>query len=131
MKVAVWDTYVPKKDGNVMHFDIIAPDNIKDGGIIYQFGKDYLTAKNEENSALDTDECQLCHIEEPSAEMIESIANKGYYILEMAEIPAILPQTPTRRDIIFHLRAFHKSFRFADFKDKTLDDVQNLLAQIS
>ena len=25
MNVAVWDTYVTKKDGNVMHFDIIAP----------------------------------------------------------------------------------------------------------
>jgi hypothetical protein len=25
MEVAVWDTYVTKKDGSVMHFDIIAP----------------------------------------------------------------------------------------------------------
>jgi Domain of unknown function (DUF2024) len=24
MKVAVWDTYVNKKDGSIMHFDIIA-----------------------------------------------------------------------------------------------------------
>ena len=30
MHVAVWDTYVTKKDGTVMHFDIIAPVDIKD-----------------------------------------------------------------------------------------------------
>jgi len=28
MKVAVWDTYVTKKDGSVMHFDIIVPEEI-------------------------------------------------------------------------------------------------------
>ena len=34
MQVAVWDTYVTKKDGSVMHFDIIAPDHIKEEEII-------------------------------------------------------------------------------------------------
>lgn len=38
MKIAVWDTYVTKKDGTVMHFDIITPDTIKDEQIIYSFG---------------------------------------------------------------------------------------------
>ena len=127
MKVAVWDTYVTKKDGNVMHFDIIASDDIRDSEIIYHYGKDYLISKNESGSLLDTDECQFCHIEEPTAEMIESITQKGYYILEMEEIPAVLRENPTRRDMIFHLRAFHNAYRFADFKGKTLEEVQNLL----
>ena len=35
MQVAVWDTYVTKKDGSIMHFDIIAPDHIKNEGIIH------------------------------------------------------------------------------------------------
>ena len=30
MKIAVWDTYVTKNDGQIMHFDILAPDDIKD-----------------------------------------------------------------------------------------------------
>jgi hypothetical protein len=30
MKVSVWDTYVTIKDGSIMHFDIIAPDTLKD-----------------------------------------------------------------------------------------------------
>ena len=130
MKVAVWDTYVTKKDGNVMHFDIIAPDNIKDTDLIYQFGKNYLATKNEADSLLDTDECQLCHIEEPTPEMLESIDNQGYYILEMSEIPTFLPENPTRRDMILHLRAFHKTHRFANFQGKSLEDLQNLLSQV-
>ena len=35
MKVAVWDTYVTKKDGAVMHFDILAPEDIKDENTIH------------------------------------------------------------------------------------------------
>ena len=30
MEVAVWDTYVKKKDGTVMHFDILAPSHQRD-----------------------------------------------------------------------------------------------------
>jgi Domain of unknown function (DUF2024) len=40
MKVAVWDTYVIKKDDSVMHFDIIAPSEIKDEATIYKYGKE-------------------------------------------------------------------------------------------
>lgn len=42
MKVAVWDTYVTKKDTTVMHFDILVPEEIKDATQIYQYGKEYL-----------------------------------------------------------------------------------------
>ena len=49
MQVAVWDTYVTKKDGAVMHFDIIAPDHIRDKKTIHAFGKEYLLSKNQEN----------------------------------------------------------------------------------
>jgi Domain of unknown function (DUF2024) len=47
MQVAVWDTYVTKKDGTVMHFDILVPDKLKDEEMIYNYGKDYLTTKNQ------------------------------------------------------------------------------------
>ena len=126
MEVAIWDTYVTKKDGNVLHFDIIVPENIKDKAVVYQFGKAYLASQNEGDSLLDTDECQFCHIEEPTAEMIQSIETKGYFILEMEEIPVVLPQTPTRRQLILHLRAFHKAYRFASFVGKSMEDIQLL-----
>lgn len=83
MKVAVWDTYVIKKDGSVMHFDIIAPEEIKDEKVIYSFGKDYVQFKNQENRPLSSKECSFCHIETASTEMILSIQQKGYFIIEI------------------------------------------------
>ncbi|MBS1575263.1 MAG: DUF2024 family protein [Bacteroidetes bacterium] len=83
MQVAVWDTYVTKKDGNVMHFDIIAPKDITEEKIIHTFGKDYLLSKNQEGQALTSRECRFCHIENATAEMILSIQQKGYHIIEM------------------------------------------------
>ena len=83
MQVAVWDTYVTKKDGSIMHFDIIASSQIKDENIIITFGRDYLQSKNQQDLTLTTKECSFCHIEQASIEMVRSIEQKGYYILEM------------------------------------------------
>jgi hypothetical protein len=83
MQVAIWDTYVTKKNGSVMHFDIIAPDHLKDEHLIYTFGKEYLQSKNQENQPLTAKECRFCHIEEATNEMVSSIQQKGYYIIEM------------------------------------------------
>jgi hypothetical protein len=83
MKVSVWDTYVTKKDGSIMHFDIIAPDTLKDETIIHTFGKDYLQSKNEDVQLLTAKECRFCHIEAATAEMEIAISEKGYFIVEM------------------------------------------------
>jgi hypothetical protein len=83
MKVAVWDTYVTKKDGAVMHFDILAPADIKDENTIHTFGKQYLQTKNQEAQPLTAKECRFCHIEKATPEMESGIRQKGYYIIEM------------------------------------------------
>ena len=83
MQVAVWDTYVKKKDGSIMHFDIIAPDHIKDENNILTFGKDYLLSKNQQSQTLTSKECSFCHIEQANDEMLEAIEKQGYYIIEM------------------------------------------------
>lgn len=83
MKVAVWDTYVPRHDGLVMHFDIIAPDHIKDENIIHNFGRDYLQRKGKTGLPLTAKECRLCHIEQAGEEIVAGIHEKGYYIIEM------------------------------------------------
>ena len=41
MKVAVYDTYVTKNNGGIMHFDIIVPDGMPYEKVL-QFGKAYL-----------------------------------------------------------------------------------------
>ncbi|OYQ46489.1 hypothetical protein CHU92_01395 [Flavobacterium cyanobacteriorum] len=83
MKVAVWDTYVTKNDGKIMHFDIIAPEHIKDENLIYTFGKEYLRSRGQEGQSLTAKQCRFCHMESATAEMIAGIQQKGYYIIEM------------------------------------------------
>jgi hypothetical protein len=86
MKVAIWDTYVTKNDGSVMHFDIVAPEDTRNEEIIYTFGKDYLLSKNlmgQAAQSLTAKECNFCHVEKASLEMEVSIQQKGCYIIEM------------------------------------------------
>jgi Domain of unknown function (DUF2024) len=73
MKVSVYDTYVKKKDGTVMHFDILVPDN----------EKDYLATKGQAGQPLTSKECRFCHIEQADKDMEQAIASKGYFIIEM------------------------------------------------
>lgn len=83
MKVAVWDTYVTKKDGSVMHFDIIALEAIKDTSIIYAYGREYLKSKGQNGQPLTSKECKFCHIETLKPQWESDIKQKGYYIIEM------------------------------------------------
>jgi len=83
MKVAVWDTYVTKKDGSVMHFDILAPVEIKDTTIIYGYGKAYLKTKGQEGQPLTSKECRFCHVETLRPNWEADIKSKGYFIIEM------------------------------------------------
>lgn len=82
-KVNVWDTYVTKKDGNIMHFDIIAPVEITDTTTIYDYGKEYLKLKNQEGQPISAKQCRLCHIEQLRPEWEAKIDEKGYFIIEM------------------------------------------------
>ena len=83
MEVAVWDTYVQKKDGSTMHFDIIVPNEVKDPSLIFGYGKTYLEQKGQEGQKLSSKECSYCHIEKATVEMQDSITKTGYYIIEM------------------------------------------------
>lgn len=83
MKVAVWDTYVKREDGRIMHFDIIAPAEIKDTTIIFKYGKEYLESKGIKDKNLTSKECRFCHIETVKTEWEKEISKKGYYIYEM------------------------------------------------
>jgi len=83
MQVAVWDTYVTKKDGSIMHFDIIAPEDIKDPEIIYSYGGNYLKTKGQFGQHLTSKECRYCHIETVRPQWEEAIKQKGYFIIEM------------------------------------------------
>lgn len=82
MKVSVYDTYVRKNCGALMHFDILVDENtsITD---VYKYGKEYLTLKKIVQTNLSAEECRFCHIEEAPKKVIDSINKKGFYIIEM------------------------------------------------
>lgn len=86
MKVAVYDTYVPKKDGQTMHFDVIVPDGTSPEAAI-GFGQAYLKTVGQEGQPCSPKECQFCHTEEAGPEVEQSIRNQGYFILEMEGCP--------------------------------------------
>ncbi|NGF58227.1 DUF2024 family protein [Parapedobacter sp. SGR-10] len=83
MQVAVWDTYVTKKDGTVMHFDIIVPIETKEEATIHSYGRAYLQTKEQEGQPLTSRECQFCHIESIKPQWENDIRQKGYFIYEM------------------------------------------------
>jgi hypothetical protein len=83
MKIAVWDTYVTKSDGTIMHFDILVPENIKDTSVIFGYGKEYLKTKGQEHQPLTSKECRFCHVETIRPSWEADIKKQGYFIIEM------------------------------------------------
>lgn len=83
MEVAVWDTYVTKKDGTVMHFDIIAPSSMRDTAVIHGYGRAYLKRKGQEGRPLTAKECRFCHVRAVWPQWEKDIREQGYFILEM------------------------------------------------
>jgi Domain of unknown function (DUF2024) len=82
MKYAVYDTWVDKKEGGKMHFDIIVPESETIEQVIL-FGKEYLKEKNQPNKSLNPKNCVFCHLELGSETMLKNIEETGYHILEM------------------------------------------------
>jgi len=83
MKISVWDTYVKRKDGMLMHFDILVPQEVNDEQTVFDYGDAYLKTKNLEFINLNAEKCQFCHIEQASDSIQKEIQAKGFSIIEM------------------------------------------------
>ena len=83
MKVAVWDTYVRRNNGEIMHFDILVESHNQNKECVFAFGKEYLNSKSFGMVSLTSNECKFCHIEHASEELKLAISKKGYSIIEM------------------------------------------------
>lgn len=83
MKISVWDTYVSRKDGLVMHFDILVPSENVDASKVFGYGNLYLESKPFKVGNISTNECKYCHIEQASQEVIDEISKNGFSIIEM------------------------------------------------
>lgn len=83
MQVSVYDTYVTRTDGAIMHFDILVPSTLTNEDTIHQYGQTYLTTKGQAGQPLSAKECRFCHIEKATDDIEASITRQGFYILEM------------------------------------------------
>lgn len=83
MKVAVWDTYVTRKDGKIMHFDILVDENTVDTEKIFEYGKTYLKSVAQEGQPLASEECRFCHIDKVPEDVENQILKNGFSIIEM------------------------------------------------
>ena len=83
MKIAVWDTYVTRKDGKIMHFDILVDENVNDAEQVYEYGKKYLKSVGQEGQTLSSKQCRFCHIHKAPIEVENQIRANGFSIIEM------------------------------------------------
>jgi len=79
MQCAVYDTYVQKKDGKTMHFDVIVEENTPHEKAI-EYGKQFLESAGQGCQTMTQEECQFCHIQEAPPAIERDIASKGFYI---------------------------------------------------
>ncbi len=86
MEIAVYDTYVTKKDGKIMHFDVIVEKNTPHERAI-EYGKEYLKEAGQEGQKITQEECQFCHIQKAPAVVESSISERGYFIQKMEGCP--------------------------------------------
>jgi hypothetical protein len=83
MKVGVWDTYVTNKNGSIMHFDIIVPEEVNELTTIFNYGREYLKLKGQEGQPISSKECQFCHFQNSKSLWENDLLDQGYYIFEM------------------------------------------------
>ena len=86
MDCAVYDTYVTKKDGKTMHFDVIVEAKIQQEKAI-EYGKQYLEDVGQGGQKMTQEECQFCHIQEAPKQVEQEIFSKGFFIQKMEGCP--------------------------------------------
>ena len=86
MECAVYDTYVTKKDGRIMHFDVVVQDGTSHEKAI-EYGKQYLASVGQGEQKMTQEECQFCHIQEAPPFVEKAIKQNGYWIQKMEGCP--------------------------------------------
>jgi hypothetical protein len=82
MECAVYDTYVTRNDGKIMHFDVVVEANTSHEKAI-EYGKEYLLSVDQGGQKMTQEECQFCHVQEAPPMVKSDIESRGYYIQKM------------------------------------------------
>jgi hypothetical protein len=82
----VFDTYVTRPDGQLMHFDVIVPTGTEPE-MALAFGQAYLATIGATDSVVTAERCRFCHVEQATPEVEQAITKQGYFILAMEDCP--------------------------------------------
>lgn len=82
MDIAVWDTYVNRTDGLLMHFDILVSTEMQNGDQILEYASQFLASKELDVENVEIRKCQFCHIERATDQTVRAIEGKGFDIIE-------------------------------------------------
>jgi Domain of unknown function (DUF2024) len=88
MECAVYDTYVTKKDGRIMHFDVVVDATSTPYEKTIEYGKEYLAAVGHDGQKMTHEECQFCHIQAAPTFVEENIEQRDYWIQKVEGCPA-------------------------------------------
>ena len=86
MECAVYDAYVKKRYGKMMHFDVIVSEDTTHEKAI-EYGKEYIERAGQEGQRFSQEECQFCHIQKAPQFVENSIRERGYWIQKMEGCP--------------------------------------------
>ena len=86
MECAVYDTYIRKKDGKTMHFDVVVEASTPQERAI-EYGRQYLSIAGQTGQQMTQEECQFCHIQEAPPFVEKAIEQNGYWIQKMEGCP--------------------------------------------
>jgi hypothetical protein len=86
MECAVYDTYVTKKDGKTMHFDVVVEASTPHEKAI-EYGKEFLSTAGQTGQKMTSAECQFCHIQEAPPFVVKAIKESGYWIQKIEGCP--------------------------------------------
>lgn len=129
MKVSVWDTYIKRADGSVMHIDILVPSEVHQEAIVYSYGKKYLEGIAE-SGEVNAEVCKYCHVEEPSEQEVADILTNGYSVLRLPDIPGDLPPQANSSLMILYTIAHSNKYRFEDFTQVKDEALANIIASL-
>jgi hypothetical protein len=89
MEIAVYDTYLPRPDGRVMHFDVLVPAEGHDLEQVLAYARRYLAAKGMPAKGLDAQACHFCHTEFAALPARQAIERDGFAIIELANCQSL------------------------------------------
>jgi hypothetical protein len=86
MECAVYDSYITKKDGRIMHLDVVVDASTPHEKAI-EYGKQYLSATGQGGQEMTQEECQFCHTQEAPPFVERAIEQMDYWIQKMEGCP--------------------------------------------